>query len=126
MIDTVNINIWDRSFSLPVVYDCYQGELIAKEQIDALNTFLSHEEWINNAKKQAEEYCRDHVLEDDNNCKKDDIFSYVIPEAIFVKREHTHPRIALMCKYRYDLEHGLALVFSSNGAVSVGSQDVIL
>ena len=31
-----------------------------------------------------------------------------------------------MCKYRYDPEHGLAVVFSHEGKVSVGIQDIIL
>lgn len=126
MIDKASISIWDRLFSLPVEYDCYQGELVTQEQIDALNVFLSHKEWIEASKSQVENYCRNQVLADDENCKKDNVFSYIIPESIFVKREHPHPRIALMCKYRYDLEHGLAIVFSTSGSVAVGSQDVIL
>ena len=31
-----------------------------------------------------------------------------------------------MCKYRYDEEHGLAVVFYSEGKVTVGDQDIIL
>ena len=31
-----------------------------------------------------------------------------------------------MCKYRYDEEHGLAVVFDSERKVTVGDQDIIL
>ena len=31
-----------------------------------------------------------------------------------------------MCKFRYDVEHGLAVVFASDGTVSVGGQDDVL
>ena len=31
-----------------------------------------------------------------------------------------------MCKYRYDIEHGLAVVFATDGSVTVGLQDFIL
>ena len=65
-------------------------------------------------------------MNDDENAKKDNIFSYIKPECLFVKRDKENPRIAMICKYRYDLEHGLAVVFSSDGEVTVGMQDIIL
>ena len=65
-------------------------------------------------------------MSDDENAKIDNIFSYIKPECLFVKRDKGNPKIAMMCKYRYDLEHGLAVVFSSDGEVTVGMQDIIL
>ena len=65
-------------------------------------------------------------MNDDENPIKDNIFSYIKPECLFVKRDKESSRIAMMCKYRYDLEHGLAVVFSSDGEVTVGMQDIIL
>ena len=126
MIKSLEINIWGRSFSLPIEYDCYEGETVTKEQEKALKHFISHSEWIEKSKSCVEEFCKAQVIEDDENSKKDNIFSYIKPECILVKRDKEHPRIALMCKYRYDLEHGLAVVFSSNGNVTVGIQDIIL
>ena len=64
-------------------------------------------------------------LADNENNRKDNIFSYIKPEYLFVKRED-HPRVALMCKYRYDMEHGLAVVFAADGGITVGTQDIIL
>lgn len=126
MIKTLEIKIWDRDFILPVEFDCYKGEKVTKEQTDALKAFSSHDDWIAKSKQHIEDFCRERVSEDEDNQKKDNIFSYVKPDYIFIKRDKEHPRVALMCKYRYDPEHGLAIVFSSKGEITVGIQDIIL
>ena len=126
MTKPLKLEIWGRDFSLPVEYDCYEGEEVTKEQIQALKNFKFHTEWIEQSKSIVENYCKEQVIEDDDNNKKDNIFSYIKPECVFVKRDKDNPRIAIMCKYRYDLEHGLAVVFSSAGEATVGMQDIIL
>lgn len=126
MTESMKIFIWGREHSLPIVYDCYEGESVSQEQIDSLRVFIGHSDWIDKAKIRVEAYCRECVDEDDKNQKKDNIFSYIKPESIFIKRDKHHPRVALMCKYRYDPEHGLAVVFASDGGITVGSQDIIL
>lgn len=126
MINSVEIEIWGRSFSLNVEYDCYAGEEITPKQIEAVERLSKNLHWISNAKKDVIKYCKPEVDKDSENQKKDNIFSYVKPEAIFVKRDDKKSRIALMCKYRYDPEHGLAVVFDANGNVNVGTQDIIL
>lgn len=126
MIDAVDITIWGRAFALPIEYNCYDGEVVLKEQLEALEAFLAHKEWIEKAKECVEDHCRDDVMDDESNTKKDNIFSYIKPECIFIKHRPDRPCVALMCKYRYDLEHGLAVVFSSDGEVTVGMQDIIL
>lgn len=55
--------------------------------------------------------------------KIDIIFRFVVPESIFVKRDG---RIALMCRYKFDIDHGIAIVFKDNNIVDVGQQDIIL
>ncbi len=126
MIETLEIIIWDREFTLPVEYDCYEDETVTKGQIKALKSFVTHKEWLTKAKKSTEDYCRKEVMADDENQKKGNIFSYIKPDYLFVKRDAANSRVALMCKYRYDMEHGLAIVFSSKGEITVGIQDIIL
>ncbi|MCM1054552.1 MAG: hypothetical protein NC394_03420 [Bacteroides sp.] len=126
MIESLEINIWGREFSLPIEYDCYEGETVTEEQINAVSHFSAHLEWIANSKGCVETFCKEQVMKDEKNSKKNNIFSYIKPERIFVKRDKKHHRVALMCKYRYDLEHGLAVVFSSDGEITVGIQDIIL
>ena len=126
MINTLNIEIWGRKFTLEVEYKCYPGESVAQNQIYAVVRFSRNPQWIDKAKKNVEEYCREDVENDDENTKKDNIFSYIKPIDIFVKRDNDNHRIAIMCKYRYDPEHGMAIVFDNNGKITVGAQDIIL
>ena len=125
MINTLELEIWGRKFTLPVKYDCYKGEEITDKQEQAVADFRTRNDLIEKSKSKVEEYCKAQVAEDEENEKKDNIFSYVKPEYLFVKREDK-PRIILMCKYRYNLERGLAVVFSPDGSIVVGSQDMIL
>lgn len=126
LINTLDITIWGRDFSLPIEYDCYKDEEVTKEQIMALKEFSLHDDWITASQKIVKTFCKEQVMEDEENKKKDNIFSYVKPDYLFVKRDGKNPRVALMCRYRYDLEHGLAVVFSKDGNIDVGSQDIIL
>ena len=120
------ISVWGRVFELDIIYECHKGEEITPEQINAYNCFVSNPEWLDNAKSIVERYAKDKVLADNTNTKKESVFSYVVPEYIFVTRYEEVPRVALMCKYRYEPEHGLAIVFSNIGEVEVGIQDIIL
>lgn len=126
MTESLTITVWGRLFTLPIIYDCYGNETVTDEQIDVLKTFTSHLEWLEKSKKQVEAYCRKCVIDDDSNKKKNNIFSYVMPRSIFVMRDKKQPRIALMCRYKYDPEHDIAIVFSSDGQTTVCPQDIIL
>lgn len=121
---TKKINFLGRIFLLEIVYDYYTGEKVSREQKIALKNFFKHPEWLNKSKIHVENYCREFVDTDDENLKKDNIFSYIKPTTIYVSRYKN--LVAIMCKYRYDLEHGLAIVFDQDGNVTVGIQDIIL
>ena len=121
----IDINIWGRIFTCRVKYRCHNGETVTQEQINTFNKFIKQTKAIEVAKYKVESFCRNQVLMDDKNKKKDNIFSYIMPDYIFVDRE-IEPHVAIMCNYRYDPEHGLAIVFDANGNVTVGTQDIIL
>jgi hypothetical protein len=126
LINSLDLTVWGRNFSLPIDFDCFDDEKPYKEQIAALERIMANLEWISESKATVEAYCKDKVLEDNENKKKENIFSYVKPDYLFVKREKKNTRVSLMCKYRYDQEHGLAVVFACDGKASVGSQDIVL
>ena len=126
MNELLEIIIWGKKFNLPIEYDCYEGEEVTTDQLQAVLEFKSHTEWLKKSKINVEEYCRAQVINDDENTKRDNIFSYIKPEYLYVKREEGKPRVAIMCNYRYDMEHGLAIVFNHDGKVTVGIQDIIL
>lgn len=126
MIENVTAAFWGREFTLPVEYDCYEGETITDKQIQTMDSFSENLKWIDESKDQVEAYCKEAVMKDADNNKKDNIFSYLKPESLFVKRTRLEPRVALMLKYRYDPDHGLAVIFTLDGKVTIGKQDLIL
>ena len=128
MINEVKLNVWEREFVLPVRYDCFDDEEVTDQQKAAVNNFISHLKWLDAAKRRVEEYCRSAVESDYQNQKKGNIFSYVRPEYLFVKRDEkrNYSRLALMLRYKYDIGHGLAVIFNDNGDAKVSSQDEIL
>lgn len=126
MIDKTSMIIWEREFELPIEYECYKDQDVTQEQENALNHFLKQNDLIEKSKDYVKAFCKEQVEEDEENQKKDNIFSYVKPDYIFVERTNNDRKIAIMCRYRYDPEHGIAVIFSENGEISVGSQDVIL
>lgn len=126
MINSLEVTIWGRVFVLPIVYDCLSDGIITEFQKKAIDNFAAHLEWVDQSKRIVEDYCKEEVNDDDSNKKKDNIFSYIKPEQLYVKRLGQQPEVALMCKYRYDLENGLTVVFDHEGNVSVGPQDMIL
>ncbi len=125
-MDKQTLTIWGREFELEINYECHSDEEIAPNQYEAFEHFVSNPEWIDKAKPLVEEYSKEKLLSDETNTKKDNIFSYVIPEYVFVRRDSEHPLVALMCKYRYEPEHGMAIVFSDDGKIEIGIQDIIL
>ena len=125
MIKKVDMNIWGRDFDLKVEFDCYRGEKVTKSQEEALKKIIKNIDLINKSKKMLEKYCEKRVYVDNENQKKDNVFSYIKPDYIFVKREDK-PRVAIMCKYKYDMEHGLAIVFEDSGNITIELQDEIL
>ena len=118
-----NIRIWDRDFDLNIIYDCYKGEDVLEAQKEALKSFLANKGMIAASKTDVESYCLNHNRADIGSNTIDNIFKYVIPESILVKRDGC---VAIMCRYRYDEEHGIAVVFSDGKVKEVGSQDIIL
>ena len=126
MIKTVTIEIWGRTFDLDIVSSFYESENLSPDQEVIVNKFLANLKWIEKAKTAVENYCKLDVENDDENHKKDNVFSYVKPKCIFVEADVKIPRVALLLHYRYDPEHGLAVVFDSNGNVTIGIQDIII
>ena len=49
-----------------------------------------------------------------------------IPKSVLIPREKEKRVVALMCNYKFDMEHGLAIVFENEQFKTVGPQDIIL
>ena len=119
------INIWGRDFELPVNYDCFPGEDVLDSQVNALSLLIESPTVIDESFNSVESY----IFKNAPNevvVSIDNIFKYVMPKSIFIPRSGEQISIAIMCDYKFDPEHGLAVIFESGKFKAVGEQDVIL
>ena len=117
--------IWNREFDLRVVFDSYDEEVLPIQE-QALEAFLKSENTIQESKQQLEKYIlNDEYAEIEGN-SIDNIFKYVIPTDIYIPRTSETRTVALLCDYRFDEEHGLAIVFENEHFKEIGEQDIVL
>ena len=123
---TKKISIWGREFDLKVVFDCFDDEEVLPIQEQALESFLKADAAIEDSKKQVESY----ILNDDyaelETDSIDNIFKFVIPTDIYIPRTPETRTAALLCDYRFDEEHGIAIVFENERFKEIGTQDIVL
>lgn len=118
------IEIWGRTFELNIDFDLYPGDVISEEQKERLIDFRSDAKLLSD-KSFVEDYC---INDNRNEINKgiDNIFKYVIPKTIFVPQSSQNRTIILLCDYKFDIEHGLAIVYNNNKFKEIASQDDIL
>lgn len=117
------IKIWGRDFDLKVFFDVYEGEEILNVQEEALDSFVNAADKLFASYEELEDYC----IHKDGNLIGDsieNIFKYVKPESVYVKRSNMHT-VALLCNYRFDEEHGIALIYENEKLKYIGTQDDI-
>lgn len=125
-MNNANITIWGRAFELPVTFDCYENETILPEQTEALDKFLHSEKMIDTAKKAVESYCLKMNASEIGADGIANIFKYVMPYGLYVRRSATSDRyVGLMCKYRFNLEDGLVVLFKNEEVFDVGTSDIL-
>jgi len=131
-----NIELCGRGFRLPIHYDAYSGEEILDNDRKSLDSFLSKLPSMSRTIKQkAMAYIMGDIkgkVSDeaskfsDFKFEKDaDVFKFIKPQYIYIPR--ASGKVAIMCTYRFDLGHGIAITADLKGnAVSISSQDYIL
>jgi hypothetical protein len=118
--------IWGREFELDIEFDCCEDEEILPVQKEALKAFLSCENLIDNSLEKVKEYCIDRDEEKFEGAIEN-IFKYVIPHAVYVQRNPENEHVAgLICRYKFDPEHGLAVVFRNEQFDDIGGEGIIL
>lgn len=120
------IIIWDRAFDLSVAYECYSGEEILESQKEAFAMVEDNAKEVAESLEAVKKYVRKtgaSQLADDGI---ENIFKYVMPKSIFVPHTKKHRIAAIMCSYKFDMEHGIAVVFENGKFKKVGTQDIVL
>ena len=118
------ITIWGREFELNICYECYTGETILQGQKEAADNFLSAIDAVEESKDEVEKYVL--MSKEINMPNVDNIFKYVMPKNIYVPRNLKKHVVAIMCDYKFDIEHGIAVVFENEHFNEIGAQDIIL
>lgn len=120
------ISIWGREFELEIKYDCYTGEKVLNSQIEALKSFLKSEECIAESLEMVKDYCFDQNKQDIGSDEISNIFKYVVPKYLYIVRNTEKHIVSIMCNYKFDQEHGIAIVFENEKFYKIGRQEIVL
>lgn len=121
------INLWGRELELNIIYDCYPGEEVLDTQKKALERILENHDVLEKAKANVQAYCVARDSEKIAPLPIENIFKYVVPNALYIQRTKDDKRIVgLMCDYRFNPEDGLSVIFCNEQLIDVGTQNLIL
>lgn len=123
----INLNIWGRNLNIKIVADIFPGEEITELQNETFIRFMeSKDEIFKQAFIRFKEYCL-HNYSDKVDEKFENIFSYIIPKSIYIRREQGDKHIAgIFCKFRFDRENDLVAYVENECVTKIGTQDIIL
>ena len=115
-------NIWGRDFDLDVIYHSYKNQSLTSEQEEVKGSISQFDFQNDESLEMVKNYCLKRNKEDIIDGTIDNIFKYVVPESIFVTRDG---KVALLCRYRYDIEHGIAVIYKNDNSIVVDQQDIL-
>lgn len=124
----VNFNIWGRALDLDIEYDCYKGEEVLDSQKRAYELFVNHSvEIFEVAYNKVVEYCYKTNRSDIAEEKITNIFKYVKPKAIYIKRDdYDERKVAIICAYKFNPDDGIAIVFKNEAFFQIGTENIII
>ena len=120
------IIIWERKFELPLMYECYTGEEVLENQKEAFAMLEDNAEEVMGSLEQVKKYVKKTGVDQLAGDEIENIFKYVMPKSIFVPHSKKRRTVAIMCNYKFDMEHGIAVVFENGQFKKVGPQDIVL
>lgn len=116
--------IWGRDFDLDVIYECYPGEEILDSQKAAME-WLNNSELVESSLGDVKAYVR-KTADAQIDSPIENIFKYVMPKKVFIPHSKKTPKVAIMCNYKFDMEHGIAVIFEDGKFHGVDTQDAVL
>lgn len=126
MNNTLMLSIWGRELPIEIEYDCFSNETVTSLQDQTLQNFLSEQEKIlRDCYTKLEEYCMEKFPQVFRS-PFDNIFKYIKPKIIYIKRASTDRICGLLCNFKIDPEHGLAVYIVNEAVIKVGPQEIIL
>lgn len=123
-MNKMKLNIWGREFELNVGYQNYPGEVITELQEKTLSTIGSID--FTEARIGVEKYITQHFATELGEDDLSNIFRFVMPKSILIMRSDDSRLFAIMCNYKLDMEHGIAIAYKNEAFVAAGPQDLVL
>ena len=119
LMNKCKITVWGREFEIPVFCRKPEDEVL-------LTQLTENEKEIDKSLTELRKYIvqssEGQVTEKD----LDNIFRYVMPQSVFIPHISGKCLTSLLCNYKLDIEHGLAIVFEDGKFKEIGAQDIIL
>lgn len=120
------VDLWGKRFLLEVEYETYDGDEVLSEQVRAVERLLAAWDVVEASLDRLKEYCLSESPEEIASDHIDDIFRYVVPTTLYALRDEDARVVSLLCEYRFDPEHGIALRFEDEKLAEIGTQDIAL
>ena len=116
-------SIWGREFKLDIRYDIRPGETLLPIQKEATEQFIKKADVLNRSLPQLKKYCADNSNGRVEVQDIDNIFKYVVPSYVYIIRDKKNRKVALMRHYKFDSEHGIAMIYENEKLKEIGGQD---
>lgn len=126
MSDKVKMTIWGRELEVGITYDCYSNEAVTELQKETVKLLIEAKSSVEASIDNVKAYCLANNKEDIGTESIENIFKYVAPKYLYVIRANDMRKVAIMCNYKFDAEHGIAVVFENEKFVEVVKQDAVL
>ena len=124
MINKMSIAIWERKFELDVIYKTFAGKGITALQGEAADMFYKKKEF-NDSLEQIKMYVMSNGGLENGVTGIDNIFRYVMPKCIYIPKANNRT-VAILCDYRFDPEHGIAVVYENDIFTRIDEEGVII
>lgn len=119
----ISIAIWGKKFDIPVKFETKENENVSTTQVKALDNFVSNvPEELKNDKKISD-YVIKHNASEIGGTTVSDIHKYVTPKFICIKKSNIVRGVAVVCDYKLDKDHQLALIFDNEKFKKIASVD---
>lgn len=123
-MNKIKVRIWDRDFDLDCLYQNYPNEEITKKQESTLAAIPSID--YSDSLIGIKQFVMKYNGSDIEGNTIENIFKYVMPKRILIIRDEHARSFAIICNYKFDMEHGIAVVYENEKFKAVGLQDLVL
>lgn len=123
-MNKVTLGIWNRKLTLNVYFKTYKGKQITEAQKNAYENFIISKS-LNSSLNELFSYI-EKEYKDKLSGNIDNIFKYVMPNTIYIPNSTKEKTVVLLCDFKFNNEHGLALVFEKEQLTKIAFQDEIL